>query len=169
VQSGFASGGDWEDELFGGTERGWRYELRSLRHYLERHPGRDRIAVWPKAPAAGGAAAVWSRLLGPEGFVREGRIQGLAEGDSYRVVSATGDGVEGRVLVNHPPYEFAGTVAGMNDALVSVRTHEAAGPEPAQGFVACVFLSTWDVPRAEVEAFAGRWQQVLDGLSPRAR
>ena len=37
VHSGFAQGSDWEDELFGGTKRGWRYELRSLRHYLERH------------------------------------------------------------------------------------------------------------------------------------
>ena len=42
-----------EDELFGGTERGWRYELRSLRHYLERHAGRDRVVAWPRASVRG--------------------------------------------------------------------------------------------------------------------
>ena len=56
VHSGFAKGGDWEDELFGGTERGWRYELRSLRHYLERHAGKPRLTLWPKASVRGSAA-----------------------------------------------------------------------------------------------------------------
>jgi uncharacterized protein YndB with AHSA1/START domain len=165
VHSGFAAGGDWEDELFDGTERGWRYELRSLRHYLERHAGRDRVVVWPRARVLGTAAEVWSRLLGAQGLVREGRIEGLAEGDAYRVVAVTDESFEGTVVVNHPPFEFAGTVAGMNDALLSLRTHEAAGPEPKGGHVACLFFSAWGVPRADVEALGERWQRVLDQAS----
>jgi len=70
VHSGFAKGGDWEDELFGGTERGWRYELRSLRHYLERHAGQDRVVAWPKARSAPTAPMLmmrpqrWRRMEG---------------------------------------------------------------------------------------------------------
>jgi uncharacterized protein YndB with AHSA1/START domain len=165
VHSGFAKGGDWEDELFGGTERGWRYELRSLRHYLERHPGRDRVVAWPKAPVRGTAAEAWRHLLGREGLVREGRIDGLAEGDRYRAVAATGDVFEGTVVVNDPPHEFAGTVAGLNDALLSLRTHEAGGPKEKDGHVACLFLSTWNVPRKDVEALGERWRRLLDELA----
>ena len=36
-----ASGAAWDDEVEGITE-GWQAELASLRHYLERHRGRDR-------------------------------------------------------------------------------------------------------------------------------
>jgi uncharacterized protein YndB with AHSA1/START domain len=165
VHSGFAEGGDWEDELFGGTERGWRYELRSLRHYLERHVGRDRIVAWPRAHVGAAAPEVWRRLLGRDGLVREGRIEGLVEGDRYRVTAATGDSFEGRVVVNHPPYEFAGTVLGLNDALISLRTCEAGGPEAKDGHVACLFASTWGLPRPDVEALGERWRRLLDELA----
>jgi len=165
VHSGFAEGGDWEDELFGGTERGWWYELRSLRHYLERHARRDRVVVWPRAAVRATATAVWQRLLGRDGLVREGRIEGLVEGDSYRVTAATGDTLEGEVVVNHPPFEFAGTVRGLNDALFSLRTHEAGGPEAKDGHVACLFASTWGVPKADVEALGERWRRLLDAIA----
>lgn len=165
VHSGFARGGEWEDELFGGTERGWRYELRSLRHYLERHAGLDRVVAWPRAPVHGTAADAWRRLLGREGLVREGRIEGLAEGDLYRAVAATGDVLEGTVVVNDPPYEFAGTVGGMNDALLSLRTHDAGGPQEKDGHVAGFFVSTWGVPRPDVEALGERWRRLLDTLA----
>jgi uncharacterized protein YndB with AHSA1/START domain len=165
VHSGFAKGGDWEDELFGGTERGWRYELRSLRHYLERHAGRDRVVAWPRATVRGTAAEAWRRLLGREGLVREGRLDGLAEGDRYRVVAATGDVLEGTVVVNDPPYEFAGTVVGWNDGLLSLRTHDAAGPLQKDGHAAGLFISTWGMPRQDVEALGERWRRLLDALA----
>jgi uncharacterized protein YndB with AHSA1/START domain len=165
VHSGFAPGTDWEEELFSGTERGWRYELRSLRHYLERHAGRDRLTAWPKAGVRGTAALLWKRLLGGEGLTREGRIEGLKEGDRYRVTAATGDVLEGRVLVNDPPYEFSGTLEGLNDGLIAIRTHDVAGPEPKDGYAASVWLSAWEVPQPELEALGARWKKLLDGLA----
>ena len=164
VHSGFAKGGDWEDELFGGTERGWRYELRSLRHYLERHAGKPRLTLWPKASVRGSAAAVWQRLLGKDGFAREGQVDGLKEGDRYRVTTATGDRFEGQVVVNDPPYEFSATVEGLNDGLLALRTHDVAGPEPKHGHVASLWLSTWGVPQQELDALGARWKKLLDGL-----
>ena len=165
VHSGFAHGTAWEDELFGGTERGWRYELRSLRHYLERHAGTDRRALWPRAKVHGSALDVWSRLLGKDGFTREGGIAGLKEGDRYRVTAATGDVFEGRVVVNDPPYEFSGTVEGLNDSLLCLRTHDVGGPTPDSGHVACLWLSTWGAPKANVDALGERWRRLLDTLA----
>jgi hypothetical protein len=165
VHSGCATGGDWEDELFAGTQRGWRYELRSLRHYLERHAGRDRLVAWPRAAVRGSADEAWRRLLGREGLVREGRIEGLAEGARYRAVAATGDVLEGTVVVNDPPYEFAGTLAGWNDALLSLRAHDAAGPEQKDGHAAGLFVSTWGVPRSDVEGLGERWRRLLDEIA----
>ena len=120
------------------------------------------------ARVAGGAkslAEAWRRLLGREGLVREGRIEGLAEGDRYRAVAATGDVLEGTVVVNDPPYEFAGTVAGWSDALLSLRTHDAAGPEQKDGHAAGAFVSTWGLPRADVDALGERWRRLLDELA----
>jgi uncharacterized protein YndB with AHSA1/START domain len=164
VHSGFAKGSDWEDELVGGTERGWRYELRSLRHYLERHAGKDRQTLWPKAKVRGSAADVWKRLLGQDGFAREGSIEGLREGERYRVKAATGDVFAGKVVVNDPPYEFSGTIEGLNDALAALRTHDVGGPSPTDGHVASLWLSTWGVPQHELAALGERWKKLLDGL-----
>jgi hypothetical protein len=69
------------------------------------------------------------------------------------------------VVVNDPPYEFAGTVAALNDALVSLRTHEAGGPQPSDGREAGLFVSTWGVPRPDVEALGQRWKRLLDRLA----
>src|SRR5262245_9631840 len=38
VHSGFAQGASWDDELES-ISAGWQFELRALRHYLERHKG----------------------------------------------------------------------------------------------------------------------------------
>lgn len=165
VHSGFAHGSDWEDELFGGTERGWRYELRSLRHYLERHAGSDRQVLWPRVKVRGTAAEVWRRLVGRDGLTREGSVEGLKEGERYRVKAATGDELAGTVVVNDPPYEFSGTVEGLNDALVCLRTHDAGGPTPDSGHVACLWLSSWGAPKQDVEALGERWKRLLDGLA----
>jgi uncharacterized protein YndB with AHSA1/START domain len=164
VHSGFAAGAEWEKELFEGTRRGWRYELRSLRHYLERHRGEDRRVAWPKAPVSVDAEEAWRRLLGPEGFVREGSIEGLKEGERYRVKAATGERFEGQVVVNEPPFEFAGTIENLSDALISLRVHEVAGPESGSGHTAGIWLSAYGRAAAEVEAFRERWQGVLDRL-----
>jgi uncharacterized protein YndB with AHSA1/START domain len=168
VQSGFAKGGDWEDELFGGTERGWRYELRSLRHYLERHAGRDRVVAWPRVPVKGTAESLWRALLGRDGLAREGRVEGLVEGEAYRVVAATGDVLEGRVVVNDPPHEFAGTVEALNDALFCLRTHDVGGPQPGDGHAASLFASTWGVAEKDVQALGERWRRLLDERCPNA-
>ncbi len=164
VHSGFEVKSDWDREHFEGTRRGWRYELRSLRHYLERHPGEKRQVAWVKTPAAVGAGEAWRRLLGAEGFGRHGAVEGLREGETYSLRSATGETFEGRVVIHDPPQEFAGTVQGMNDALLALRTHEIAGPEAPAGHEAYVWLSAYGLPQGDIDAFRTRWRALLDEL-----
>lgn len=67
VTSGFPDDPAWDDWVEG-TVRGWKYELESLKHYLERQAGRDRSVVYLRRRVRLPAAEVWARLFGEEGF-----------------------------------------------------------------------------------------------------
>lgn len=164
VQSGFEPKTDWDDEHFEGTRRGWRFELRCLRHYLERHRGAPRAVAWPRVSNSLPAEEVWRRVLGREGLAREGSAEGLREGNAYRLTACTGELFEGTVQVNDPPYEFAGTVKNLDDALLTARMYEIGGPTPDAGHQACLFLATWGRSQSEADAFRDRWQRELGRL-----
>ena len=152
VQSGFGRGADWDAE-YDAVSRGWTFELRSLRHYLERHRGKDRRVAWVNVTTSLPSEKIHSLVLGPDMLAHEGTVEGLREGDPYRLVTATGEVLEGTVLINRPPTDFAGTVRGMNDALLRY-VHEV-------GYV-WIWLSTYGVGEASVEAFRERWRERLE-------
>jgi uncharacterized protein YndB with AHSA1/START domain len=98
VHSGFGHGANWDDELES-VSSGWQFELRGLRHYLERHKGRDRHHGMANRVTSLDIDTIWKRLLSPAAFtLTEGRLEA-----NERVVirTATGD-------------QFAGTVAWLN-------------------------------------------------------
>ena len=68
VHSGFGEGAAWDAEIEGISE-GWQAELRSLRHYLERHRGQDRYPGRAMLSTSMPREAAWDRLLGPDGFL----------------------------------------------------------------------------------------------------
>lgn len=164
VHSGFEARTDWDDELFDGTRRGWRFELRALRHYLERHRGQERRVIWPRVRVGVPAAEAWRRMLGSDGFLREGAVDGLREGDRYHMKTASGDLFEGVVAVNDPPIDFAGTVENLNGGYLGLRMHEMGGHEAGSGHEASVWLSSYEVPQAEVDALGGRLKTLLERL-----
>ena len=49
VHSGFGAGAEWDDE-FDSISNGWKFERRGLRHYLQRHFGKDRRVAWGVDP-----------------------------------------------------------------------------------------------------------------------
>ena len=63
VHSGIGIGSDWDDE-YAPFSRGWKFELRSLKHHLERHPDEARKVVWAKRPVPVSAEVAWDRLAG---------------------------------------------------------------------------------------------------------
>ena len=155
VHSGFGRDARWDSE-FDGTRRGWDFELRSLKHYLERHRGRTRRAFWLRQPVSRGPAEVWSRLArGP--FARQALPDSLREGERYRLELSTGDVLEGRTLIHTPPTDFAGEVDGMGDALFRFG-YEVCGGRPE----AVVWLSSWASERTAFEATERRFRSALE-------
>lgn len=152
VHSGFGRGAEWDGD-YDAIGRGWKYELRSLRHYLERHPGEGRKAVWVSWKTALPAADIWQRLMSPEGL---GEVPAsLGEGDRYHLAGADGTEYAGKVLVNRPPTDFSGTIERLDDALLRY-VHE--------GGTANLWLSAWGPAAEQLEGLEERWREMLGRL-----
>ena len=112
VHSGFGHGAAWDAEVDGISE-GWQAELRSLRHYLRRHRGRDRRprAGWSTLPCR-------ARLRGIDSY-RPGGYRLTPplpkEGEPFEVVTPSGKRYTGTVELNLPGQTLAGTVRELDD------------------------------------------------------
>jgi len=162
VHSGFGRGADWDD-WFDGTRRGWDFQLLCLRHWLERHPTRDRQVAWARRRTPLQIDRAWRRLLVDGGLAREGEILGLGVGAEYRLVTAQGDGLAGTVEVQDPPHQLAVVVRNLEDGLLRVNGETRQGATELE-----LFLCTWAVDPGAVRSLEGRWQELLDDLLPPA-
>ena len=162
VHSGFGEGAAWEDE-YDSVRRGWRYELKALRHYLERHRGRQRQVVWPRVPMDLTLMQAWGRLMSRDGLLADGRIEGLREGDRYAIRTAAGDDLRGTVLVNEAP-DFAGTAENWNDALFRVHIEGSSGVREAG-----LWLAAYEVPQARLADLREAWMGLLRRIFPAPR
>lgn len=154
VHSGFGRGANWDDE-YEGVQTGWAFELRSLRHYLERHRGQDRHAVFVVGPKTGlPGPEVWERVV-RDGFGAPDP-KGLAEGDRYSFPVGEGTILEGTVLDCQPSKQLAGTVDGLENGIFRIEV-----------FAGCphLWLATWGDP-APLKPFGAPWQAMLKGLFP---
>ncbi len=158
VHSGFGAGADWDHE-YDSVSRGWPGVLRELRHYLEHHQGRARAVALARTEIAASFEEGWRRLTGANGLAREGSLASLREGDHYAIVAATGEGLQGTVLLFEPPMVFCASVENLNNAFLSVHLIELGGPRQVW-----VWLSTYGLPQTEVEAFQTRWTKLLEAL-----
>lgn len=158
VHSGFGRGSGWDND-YDSISNGWKYELRSLKHYLERHRGQDRRTVYERSTPRMSREAAWSLVTGPGGLCAEGSIAGLNPGQPYRVRTAAGDVLSGTVLVNNPPKSFVGTVADLDDALLRIEVEP--GDEMVQPLA---WMSIWGPKRDRAAAFAASWRSMLDTL-----
>ena len=66
VHSGFLSDESWDEE-YESHGRGWSYELRSLKFYLERHYGSTRRHVLERFTLPNGNLSAWREIVGPSG------------------------------------------------------------------------------------------------------
>lgn len=153
VTSGFGEGAEWDDQ-YTGVFFGWRFELESLRHYLERHLGRNRHVAWARAPYTGGFDGAWTHLMEVMGL---GAADELTVGGTYAAQTATGEALSGGVLLWHPPRQFVGTVDALGDALLRIETKGGADSGSAQ-----IWLSSYRLPEPDVRALEARWQSALD-------
>jgi uncharacterized protein YndB with AHSA1/START domain len=139
VHAGFGAGAEWDEE-YDGTVRGWAYELRGLRHYLSRHAGINRQIAMAEAATSLPTDTAYARIVGPDGLGATS-LKGLREGDAYRLSGKVGH-LEGHVLVNRPPTDFAGTVSNLNDALLRYELYAGS---------AKLWVATWGVEASSVK------------------
>jgi uncharacterized protein YndB with AHSA1/START domain len=159
VHSGFGQGAAWDNELDGITE-GWQAELRSLRHYLERHPGEDRYPGRARLTTAMPRTEAWNCLLGPGGFVVT--PTNPKEGETYTVTTPGGQRFSGTVQLHLPRQTLAGTVAELDDGWFRLITWtDATG---ATGVLA--WVSTYRDRREAVDRFREDAQATLERLFP---
>lgn len=155
VHSGFGRGAAWDDE-YDAIHTGWTFELRSLRLYLERHPGRDRHAIFVVGPKTGlKGPEVWDRLL-RDGF-RAPEPEGLSEGDRYSFPVGEGDTFSGRVLDHQAQKQLAGTVDQLEDGIFRI---EVFSSRPH------LWLGTWRADPSAVDRFAEPWREMLSRVFP---
>jgi uncharacterized protein YndB with AHSA1/START domain len=159
VHSGFGPGAAWDAEVEGITE-GWQAELRSLRHYLRRHRGRDRLAGRGLVNTRLPREEAWARLVGPGGY----RVTPSApkEGDSYEVVTPDGARYTGTVELNLPGQTLAGTVRELDDGWFRLLTWK-----DARGHTGVwAWIAAYNDDPAPVRAFGDEAQKTLEGLFP---
>ena len=101
VHSGFLSDASWDDE-FESHGRGWSFELRSLKFYLENFLGKNRQYVVERFPIPGELKDSWAAIVGAKGvFTVPGSLE---EGDEFQLKLPSGELTTSRVL-----YQLAGT------------------------------------------------------------
>ncbi len=169
TQSGFGKEAKWAD-YYDSISSGWKFELRSLRHYLSRHPGKDRACVWNPVPPPEpmGQKAIWSRLwrVDGNGLCTSGSIAGLNEGDAYALVGPDGASYSGTVVRHVPDRMFAGVVRELDDALMRIEL-EPGGVIPqsdVRAFTPMFWVSIWGEKRSMVERVAASWSERMGTL-----
>lgn len=158
VHSGFGPDASWDEE-YHGVRLGWRYELNSLRLYLERHPGVARSVAWATTALRVSSEEAWQTLMGPEGILAEGSLAGLQPDEPYSFRSATGLVLKGVVRTLSPPFEFSGTVENLSDSLLRVAVeHVSADP------VALIWLATYGLSQVKVDELQMTFKKLLEQL-----
>lgn len=163
VHSGFPTDETWEN-FYQSVCHGWAFELRSLRHYLERHAGKPRSVVYLRRRMEVTLPEAWDQLVGPGGIALEPGAKELAEGASYRSTSPMGGACSGRVLVCKPGVIFAATVDELGDGLLRFYMDPCqANPELSD---LMLWVSLWGRPASEVDALRAAWSDRLESLFP---
>lgn len=143
VTSGFPKDASW-DGWVEGTKRGWAFELRSLRHYLERRDGEARHVAYVRRRVPLARDEAWARLE------REPRLARLL--------------TSGKAFDDHPGSQRAAIVTDPADAMVRVSIEP--GAPGAHGHEIVLWLSAWGPFRERVEEIRGEWSDLLARAFP---
>ncbi|MGH7475574.1 MAG: SRPBCC family protein [Longimicrobiales bacterium] len=144
ITSGFPDDAQW-DAWVEGTVRGWAFELRSLKHYLENYAGRDRTVVYLRRRVALNESEAWARLFGPGGV------------EPPCVTDA---------LIDHtPPLQYAAVLAAPEGALF--RASLEPGRPATDTRDVTLWLAVWDeAGRRRLPALERAWRARLERLFP---
>lgn len=155
VSSGFSMDPSW-DEWVEGTERGWAYELRALKHYLERQEGLDRRALFIRRRVRMPRQRIWDRLVGEHGLDPRW--------------------TEGERIEHRPPVQVATILAdppgAMTRASVEPVFHDDASGDEAdrsEAHDATLWISLWGDSGGAIAGIERDWTAMLARLFPEGR
>jgi uncharacterized protein YndB with AHSA1/START domain len=143
VTSGFPLDASW-DGWVEGTNRGWAFELRSLKHYLERHDGEARHVIYLRRRVPLSTDDAWNRLADDAQLGRW-----LTAGDVFDHRPAS----QYAAIVNHPA-----------DAMFRVSV-EPAAPGADQPEVV-MFMSAWGDQERQLGEIEREWARRLEEVFP---
>jgi uncharacterized protein YndB with AHSA1/START domain len=153
VESGVPNTPEW-DGFYDGTNSGWKQFFRTLRHYLEHHPGQPRAVIKVVGKLPGSPDEGWAKLAGPSGLGFE-----PVAGKSFSTKLASGDTLSGDVVAVAKPGLLELTVREYGDAYFA---HAMSGAGDS-GFVYSM-LSVFGKGAAEVEAIRAKWEAWMTGV-----
>lgn len=157
VHSGFGPEGDFDVE-FDGISSGWPVELRSLRHYLAHHRGRDRMLAWSQWSTQQSPEAAWQRLTG-DGGLALADLPKLPEGATYSFDVPGAGPIAGTAIFSSGAREFSGTVANLGDGWFRVHCESWAGATQIW-----LWLAVYDGPSDRVAAYERGFDEVIGKL-----
>jgi uncharacterized protein YndB with AHSA1/START domain len=161
VASGFGEGPGWDHE-YDGTFHGWDMFHQTMKHYLEHHRGHAsaNVALYAVLPVP--TAEAWDRLMGPDGLGPEGSVSDLSVGAPFRFVTSKGDVLAGVVRTIVPGKTFSAMVESLNKSILNIEMSSI----PGHGRFLYLSLTTWGLPRSEVDALGARLKEIVYGLFP---
>jgi uncharacterized protein YndB with AHSA1/START domain len=143
VHSGFLSDESWDEE-YEAHGRGWSYELRSLKFYLERQPNRTRRHVLARFPLEGDRATAWRRVVGPSGaFGAAGET--LAEGDQFLLTLPDGTTSPAELLYAFDGRDFVAAAEILRNGLFRIAL-EVLSDRPE----IWIWAFSWEMSSAEL-------------------
>lgn len=163
VHSGFGHGDDW-DAFYDGVQRGWRFELGGLKHYLEWHAGEEREVAWARQPTGLSFEEAWERVTGPGGLSADGAMGQSTPGEAFRFVMPSGDELTGTTRVCRPPRQFVATIDNWNNAYFRMEMETGEGSMSAKGTEVILWMSAYGVDRVKMQALESRLQGLLADL-----
>lgn len=157
VQSGFGEGDRWDD-YYDGTDFGWRFYLHALRHYLERHRGKERAMVFVRRAARGGPAVPWGKVWSADGFAPAPDAAHFKAGGPLEV-QLGGERLDGTLDYVSAPRGLFATLGSLDDATLLVEM------EPGRDALHTgIWLSSYGLPTARVQALQHALTAMADRL-----
>lgn len=159
VQSGFADDEGWEDYT-GAFRRGWQFELRGLRHYLEHHWGEKRTTIWARRQVRADLPQVWDTLLSS---LQLPKAQETQDGALLNPGKWQGKELSGTVHIFAPPMDLCATLISPINAFLRIKIDGWGQPKGVQDIH--FWLSLYGDEAKQHELWQNCAQALLDGLN----
>lgn len=156
VHSGFGPEAEFDAE-YDGISSGWPVELRSLRLYLERHRGKDRLLAWSTASTTLSPAEAWERLTGDDG-IDIASLHELHEGERFEFDVPGAGKLNGTALFSPSEREFTGVAGNFGGGWFRVHCEHWNGATQVW-----LWLAAYDGGRQKIQLY----QEAFDALLQR--